>query len=132
MSATYYQTKGYFKALVSDPKTQIHDTSGFTWYMPWSHKPGKAVDITLPVEEGVQYRLKEITFTGNKAITNTAALRAQFKIKDGDIFDTEAVRKGIENLRKAYAHAGLHQLHARPGHPPRRREEADQHDDRSG
>ena len=24
----YYQTKGYFKALVSDPQTQIHDTSG--------------------------------------------------------------------------------------------------------
>ena len=102
----YYQTKGYFKALVSDPKTQIHDTSGFTWYMPWSHKPGKAVDITLPIEEGFQYKLKEITFTGNKAITNTEALRAQFKIKDGDIFDTEAVRKGIENLRKAYAQLG--------------------------
>ncbi len=102
----YYQTKGYFKALVSDPKTQIHDTNGFTWYMPWKHTPGKAVDITMPVEEGAQYRLKEITFTGNKAITNTAALRAQFKIKDGDIFDTEAIRKGIENLRKAYAQLG--------------------------
>jgi outer membrane protein insertion porin family len=102
----YYQTKGYFKALVSDPKTQIHDTSGFVWYMPWSHKPGKAVDITLPVEEGAQYRLKEITFTGNKAITNNAALRAQFRIKDGDIFDTEQIRKGIENLRKAYAALG--------------------------
>ncbi len=23
----YYQTKGYFKALVADPKTQIHDTA---------------------------------------------------------------------------------------------------------
>ncbi len=102
----YYQTKGYFKALVSDPKTQIHDTSGFVWYMPWKHKPGKAVDITLPVEEGSQYRLKNITFTGNKAISNVAALRAQFKIKDGDIFDTEAIRKGIENLRKAYAQLG--------------------------
>ena len=102
----FYQTKGYFKALVSDPKTQIHDTSGFKWYMPWSHKPGKAVDITMPVEEGAQYRLKEITFTGNKAITNTAALRAQFKLKDGEIFDTEQIRKGIENLRKAYAALG--------------------------
>jgi outer membrane protein insertion porin family len=102
----FYQTKGYFKALVADPKTQIHDTSSFKWYMPWSHKPGKAVDITLPVEEGAQYRLKEITFTGNKAITNTAALRSQFKLKDGDIFDTEQVRKGLDNLRKAYAALG--------------------------
>jgi outer membrane protein insertion porin family len=102
----YYQTKGYFKALVADPKTQIHDTSGVRWYWPFKSSPGKAVDITLPVEEGQRYRLKEITFTGNKAVTNTAGLRALFKIKDGEIFDTEAVRKGLESLRKAYAALG--------------------------
>jgi outer membrane protein insertion porin family len=102
----YYQTKGYFKALVADPKTQIHDTSGFRWYWPFKSSPGKAVDITLPVEEGVRYRLKEITFSGNKAVTNTAGLRALFKLKDGEIFDTEAIRKGLESLRKAYAALG--------------------------
>jgi outer membrane protein insertion porin family len=102
----YYQTKGYFKALVADPKTQIHDTSGFRWYLPFKSSPGKAVDIALPVEEGARYRLKEITFSGNKAVTNTPGLRALFKIKDGDIFDTEAVRKGLEGLRKAYAALG--------------------------
>ncbi len=101
----FYQTKGYFKALVADPKTQIHDTKP-PWYWPFSKKPGKAVDITLPVEEGDRYKLKEITFTGNKAVADTRALRAQFKIKDGDIFDTEAIRKGLENLRKAYAALG--------------------------
>ncbi|MGB8769224.1 MAG: outer membrane protein assembly factor BamA [Candidatus Korobacteraceae bacterium] len=102
----YYQTKGYFKALVGDPKTQIHDTSGFRWYWPFKSTPGKAVDITMPVEEGARYRLKEITFSGNKAVTNTAGLRALFKIKDGEIFDTEAIRKGLEALRKAYAALG--------------------------
>jgi outer membrane protein insertion porin family len=102
----YYQTKGYFKALVADPKTQIHDTSGIRWYWPFKSSPGKAVDIRLPVEEGERYRLKEITFSGNKAVTNTAGLRALFKIKDGDVFDTEAVRKGLEGLRKAYAALG--------------------------
>ncbi len=102
----FYQTEGYFKALVGDPKTQIRDTSGFRWYFPFKSSPGKAVDITLPVEEGVRYRLKEITFTGNKAVTSTKALRAMFKIKDGDVFDTEQIRKGLEALRKAYAALG--------------------------
>ena len=102
----YYQTKGYFKALVADPKTQIHDTSGVKWYWPFKSTPGKAVDITLPVEEGARYRLKEITFSGNKAVTNIAGLRALFKIKDGEVFDTEAVRKGLESLRKAYSALG--------------------------
>ena len=40
------------------------------------------------------YRLKEITFTGNKAVKNTRGLRSLFKIKDGDIFDTEADPQG--------------------------------------
>ncbi len=102
----YYQTKGYFKALVGDPKTQIHDTNGVKWYYPFKSSPGKAVDITLPVEEGQRYRLKDITFSGNKAVKNTAALRSLFKIKDGDVFDTEAIRKGLEALRKAYAALG--------------------------
>ena len=102
----YYQTKGYFKALVGDPKTQIHDTSGVRWYFPFKSSPGKAVDITIPVEEGQRYRLKEITFSGNKAVKNTQALRSLFKIKDGEIFDTEAIRKGLEALRKAYAALG--------------------------
>jgi len=102
----FYQTKGYFKALVGDPKTQIHDTSGVKWYFPFKSSPGKAVDITMPVEEGQRYRLKEITFTGNKAVKNTQALRNLFKIKDGEVFDTEAIRKGLESLRKAYAALG--------------------------
>jgi outer membrane protein insertion porin family len=102
----FYQTKGYFKALVADPQTQIHDTSGFKWYWPFKNSPGKSVDITLPVEEGERYRLKEITFTGNKAVSNTKALRSLFKLKDGEVFDTEAVRKGLDNLRKAYAAQG--------------------------
>ena len=102
----FYQTKGYFKALVGDPKTQIHDTSGVKWYFPFKSSPGKAVDITMPVEEGQRYRLKDITFSGNKAVKNTQALRSLFKIKDGDIFDTEAIRKGLEALRKAYAALG--------------------------
>src|SRR5208283_42513 len=59
-----------------------------------------------PVEEGQRYKLKEITFSGNKAVADTRALRAQFKIKDGGVFDTEAIRKGLDNLRKAYAALG--------------------------
>ena len=70
------------------------------------HGAGKVVDITIPVEEGERYRLKEIKFTGNKAITNTAALRRLIPMKDGDIFNIELVRKGLKNLRDAYGALG--------------------------
>lgn len=102
-----YQNRGYFKVLVSDPKTQIHDTGHKGFHIPLLQSgPGKAVDITMPVEEGDQYRLGKITFKNNKAISNNAALRSLFPLKDGDIFSREKVAKGIEALRKAYGEYG--------------------------
>ena len=100
-----YQMKGYFKALVEDPKTKVRDTGGI--HIPLILKGGgKAVDITIPVEEGERYRLGGITFKGNKAIKDQRALRSLFPMKDGDIFNTDNVRKGLENLRKGYGELG--------------------------
>jgi outer membrane protein insertion porin family len=100
-----YQQKGYFKALVQDPKTNIRDSHGF--HVPLIQKGGgKAVDITMPIEEGERYHLKEVKFSGNKAITNIQLLRAQIPMKDGDIFNVEMMRKGIKNLREAYGALG--------------------------
>ena len=99
-----YQSKGYFKALVEDPQTKIRD-SGRSLLWPFGG-PGKRVDITIPVVEGERYTLAKINFTGNKAVTNTEALRKLIPLKDGDIFNSEAIRKGIENLRKAYGDLG--------------------------
>jgi len=101
-----YQQKGYFKALVSDPNTQIRDINRTIYFWPFQKKRGKVVDITVPIEEGERYTLKAITFTGNKALSNSAALRNLFPMKDGEIFNTTHVRKGLENLRKAYTEFG--------------------------
>jgi outer membrane protein insertion porin family len=102
-----FQNRGYFKANVGDPKTQIHDTGHIGAHIPLLQAgPGKAVDITMPIEEGERYTLGGITFKNNKAVQNVKALRAIFPIKDGDVFDKEKVGKGIEALRKAYGELG--------------------------
>ena len=67
---------------------------------------GKRIDILMPVEEGDRYRLSSISFTGNKAVSNTRALRATFAIKDGDYFNATVIQKGLENLKKAYGQLG--------------------------
>ena len=102
-----FQNRGYFKVLVDDPKTEIHDTGHTGFHVP-GFQPGlgKSVDITMPIEEGDRYHLGSITFKNNKAIQNTAALRNLFPIKDGDIFSRDKIAKGLENLRKAYGEAG--------------------------
>ena len=69
-----FQNRGYFKVLVEDPKTEIHDTGHTGTHIPLVQAgPGKAVDITMPIEEGARYRLGTITFKNNKAITNVNA-----------------------------------------------------------
>ena len=103
-----YQNRGYFKMNVpGDAKTEIHDTGHKGAHIPlFQAGPGKAVDITLPIEEGEKYRLGKITFKNNKAISNSAALRSLFPLKDGDIFSREKIAKGLEALRKAYGQYG--------------------------
>jgi len=102
-----YQNRGYFKVGVSDPKTEIHDTGHKGFHIRVLQAgPGKAVDITMPIEEGDMYRLGKITFKNNKALSNTAALRSLFPLKDGDIFSRQKIAKGIEALRKAYGEYG--------------------------
>ena len=78
---------------MEQPLTHIRNEGGL--YIPLIHsRKGKAIDITIPVEEGEQYRLGGITFTGNKRVTNQKALRSLFKLKDGQIFNASLVRQG--------------------------------------
>ncbi len=100
-----YRNRGYFKATTLEPETNVRNEGGIN---PLTLRPntGKRVDILIPVEEGSRYKLGGITFTGNKAITNTKALRAQFAMKDGDFFNYTAFGKGLEALRKAYGGFG--------------------------
>jgi outer membrane protein insertion porin family len=102
-----FQNRGYFKVLVEDPKTDIHDTGHAGFHVPLLQKGlGKSVDITMPIDEGDRYRLGAITFKNNKAVQDPKALRSLFPIKDGDIFSRDKVAKGLESLRKAYGELG--------------------------
>ena len=100
-----YRDKGYANAAVEEPHTQIRDEGGLNLFTFRPNK-GKRVDILMPIEEGARYRLGAITFTGNKAVNNTKALRSTFAIKDGDWFSATAMQKGLENLKKAYGQLG--------------------------
>ena len=112
-----YQNRGYFKMNVpGDAKTEIHDTGHKGFHIALLQSgPGKAVDITMPIEEGDKYRLGKITFKNNKAVQNVNALRALFPLKDGDIFSREKIAKGLENLRKAYGQLGYINFTGVPG-----------------
>jgi outer membrane protein assembly factor BamA len=89
------QKDGYFKAEVSSVDLQILSETPVQ----------RTVAITLQVNEGQQYRLRRITFEHNKAF-EPSLLRQTFAISDGDIFDAEKIRIGVETLRQLYAIRG--------------------------
>jgi len=104
-----YQQKGYFTAKVLEQKTQIVDTGGHGFRIPLirQNTPGKAVDITIPVEEGRLYHLHKINFVGVKLFrTPETLMRPLFNMSEGDAFSTSKLRKGLENLRKLYGEFG--------------------------
>jgi outer membrane protein insertion porin family len=90
-----WQEHGYFKVEVRGD-ARVLTTS----------PPSQRVAVTVDVDEGRQYRLGEITFKNNRAVTNIKALRSLFPITDGDIVDRGEIVKGLESLRKAYGQLG--------------------------
>jgi outer membrane protein insertion porin family len=100
-----YRDRGYFRAAVGEPQTHIRNEGGLSLFT-FRPRKGKRIDIRMPIEEGARYRLSAINFSGNKAVQNTKALRAQFATKDGEWFNATVFGKGLDNLRKAYGTLG--------------------------
>jgi outer membrane protein insertion porin family len=104
-----YQREGYFTARVLDHKLNIRDVGGGKFRIPlfYMNRPGKRADLTIPVEEGRQYKLNKINFVGVKLFrTPETLMKPLFQMAEGDVFSTEKLRKGLENMRKLYGEFG--------------------------
>jgi len=98
-----FRDLGYFKVLVDKPKiSSVGQTQGT-----------KDVDVSVKVDEGVQYRLAEIHI--EKATLFPAdRLRNLFPIQTGDLFNDTHIGEGLEQLRKLYATEGYVNFVAMP------------------
>ncbi|HWP85403.1 MAG TPA: outer membrane protein assembly factor BamA [Terriglobia bacterium] len=103
-----YQDRGYFKVLVNEPRLQNRDTGGGAFRIPWLYpnRPGRAVDVTIPIVEGEKYVLGDLTFRNSTLFRDTTVLRTLFDMKQGEVFNVSKVRKGLEELRKLYGEFG--------------------------
>ena len=98
-----FQTVGYFKVFVKDPVVKVIGKDG----------EREIVDIDISVDEGEQYRLKDLQFT-NETVFSVAELRTAFSIADGDIFNREKIAAGLESLRRLYGTKGYVNFSAVP------------------
>jgi outer membrane protein insertion porin family len=105
-----YLDHGYFKAQALEPSIQVVRRGGQGWRLPIFHMnlPGIYADITIPIEEGRQYHLRNITFQGVKLFrTPEGLMQPLFKMGKGDVFSADKLRKGLEEMRKLYGNFGF-------------------------
>jgi outer membrane protein insertion porin family len=117
----FYQDNGYFKVVVAPngPILENYDTQGYKLGVPLTGRThGKAVNITIPIEEGERYKmgtLKIVSADPDKALSlKVEALKTVFPLKQGDIFSAAKVRKAVEDYGKAYGQYGFIDFTAEP------------------
>ena len=115
-----YQDNGYYKALVKDPVIESIDTNGYRWGVPLvlGKSSGKAVNITIPLEEGEKYVMGTLRIASSdpdKALSlKVDALKGAFPLKNGDVFSSAKIRKALEDYGKIYGQYGFIDFVATP------------------
>ncbi|HXJ06955.1 MAG TPA: outer membrane protein assembly factor BamA [Candidatus Acidoferrum sp.] len=116
-----YQDNGYFRVVVApngpilENKDVVHHGVPVPGLRPHT---GKAVNITIKIEEGERYRmgtLKIVSSDPDKALSlKVEPLKALFPLKEGDILDVDKLRKALKNYTDAYGQYGFIDFTAEP------------------
>jgi outer membrane protein insertion porin family len=109
-----YQDNGYFRVLVKEPILENIDTRNNKLGMPvpiLGKSDGKAVNITIPIEEGPRYKmgtLKIVSADPDKALSlKVDALKGAFPIKQGDVLNVSKLRKAMKDYTSIYGEYGF-------------------------
>lgn len=90
---SYYKDRGFLDVQISDSDVIIEYP-----------RPNR-MEITIPVEEGRQYRVGKVNLEGNE-IFPIEPLRGQIKLETGDIFSASEVSKASAAIRDYYGSRG--------------------------
>jgi hypothetical protein len=104
------QSFGYFRATVSQPTITIVDVS----------RHPQPVSLNVEVVEGARYKVREITWSGIKAVSSEQIVPIS-QIRPEDILDMSKVRETLEAVRRLYAAVWLsHSVNCSASSSPRR------------
>ena len=88
----YYQDHGYIRVRVQDPKIDIDRKS-------------KEINISIPIDEGLQYRVGKVTSKEDDIVTEDEVLKA-LKMKMRDVYSISKLRTGVMNIGDLYSERG--------------------------
>jgi outer membrane protein insertion porin family len=91
-----YGTMGYFE-LTMVPEFEFSDIDKDG--KPTGSKDPPTVNLTIHIEEGVQYFVNRITFAGNTT-THDSVIRRELRVYEDNIFNTEALKYSVKRLNQ--------------------------------
>lgn len=117
----YYQERGYFTARASADEPVIRDVGGKGLRIPlfYPNKPGKRADFRVTMDEGPKYRLQKLNLVGVKFFRAPEEIFSSvLGMREGDVFSTAKLRKGLEEMRKVYGMYGFLDFVPEPSFEP--------------
>ncbi|MCM2283875.1 MAG: outer membrane protein assembly factor BamA [Desulfobacula sp.] len=93
-----YKNNGFIDAKVSDPDIEI----------------GKEyISIHFKIEEGAQYKIKKIDFSGDLILTKEEILK-KIKSKEGELYNREEIRNDMNYIADLYSQQGFANVQINP------------------
>ena len=103
-----YRRLGYLDIEIGVPEVGVYDVS-----QPWPLEDTRRLYLTVPINEGPQYRLGDVLIEGNTRFPDES-LKALVPFAPGDLIDVKGVvdaQKAIENI---YSNFGYFQIQVAP------------------
>ncbi len=100
----FYLNHGYVTVRIGQPRIEYSDGKSGTF----KKKPVKWMKIVIPVDEGDQYRLGDLTFEGLTVIKEDF-VREFIKLRSGEVYNESKFKKAYEKLRELYGTLGYFQ-----------------------
>ena len=88
----HYQDNGYLRVQIQEPKINID-------------KRNKKINISISIEEGLQYRVGKITTNPDDTVSGDDILKA-LKIRERDVYSLSKVRQGVMDIGDIYSERG--------------------------
>ena len=102
-----YLKRGYLDVSFGPPQFAYEDGHSRS-FLFWK-RPKRWMDITIPVVEGEQYAVGEITVEGAE-VYPADLVRGFFPFEAGEVYDESRVTKGLDSLRELYGARGYVQF----------------------
>ena len=105
---TLYHRHGYLEFDADEPRIEVFTENRSLWF-----DDRERLAITIPIYEGTQYRIGEITIEGNTAFSDEELID-EVGLRPGDVLNNEDVQAANQALSNKYTNAGYLQVAIAP------------------